>query len=186
MGAPALAAGKQLPQLPGAASDELAQDIDHPAVHRHHRRGHQRLELLLGGLPDDGRFPARQRLPAVRQHLRRVEEVVGVVLLHFQRSPDEDRGLLPFCAQCPGHPAALVVLDELAGEFLFHPLALFAAGQQQIALHLHQMRRHLDEGAGRLRVGSGVRRHGAGVLVDQLQDGDIMQVHFMFGHQSQQ
>ena len=207
MGAPALAAGKQLPQLPGAASDELAQDIDHPAVHRHHRRGHQRLELLLGGLPDDGRFPARQRLPAVRQHLRRVEEVVGVVLLHFQRSPDEDRGLLPFCAQCPGHPAALadegrrrlrsgaegrghpaalVVLDELAGELLLHPLALGAPGQQQIALHLHQMRRHLDEGAGRLRVGSGVRRHGAGVLVDEFQNGDVVQVHLVLLHQRQQ
>ena len=160
--------------------------IDHPAVHRHHRRGHQRLELLLSGLTDDGRFPARQRLPAVRQHLRRVEEVVGVVLLHFQRSPDEDRGLLPFCAQRPGHPAALVVLDELAGQFLFHPLALFAAGQQQIALHLHQMRRHLDEGAGRLRVGSGVRRHRAGVLVDEFQNGDVVQVHLVLLHQRQQ
>ena len=62
---------------------------------------------------------------------------------------------------------------------------LFAAGQQQKAFHFHQMRRHFNEGAG----GLGVRvslLHGAGVLVDQLQDGDIMQVHFMFGHQSQQ
>jgi len=83
------------------------------------------------------------------------------------------------------HPAALVVLDELTGEFLFHALTLFAAGQQQKAFHLHQMRRHLNEGAGGLGVGVGLL-HGAGVLVDELQNRDIMQVHFMFGHQRQQ
>lgn len=112
-------------------------------------------------------------------------QCVGVIPLHFHGTAHEYRGSLPFCAQQSRHAAALVVLDELTGEFLLHALALFAAGQQQKAFHLHQMRRHFNEGAG----GLGVRvslLHGAGVLVDQLQDGDIMQVHFMFGHQSQQ
>ena len=112
-------------------------------------------------------------------------QCVGVIPLHFHGTAHEHRGGFSFCAQQSRHAAALVVLDELTGEFLLHALALFAAGQQQKAFHLHQMRRHFNEGAG----GLGVRvslLHGAGVLVDQLQDGDIMQVHFMFGHQSQQ
>ena len=88
-------------------------------------------------------------------------------------------------AQQSRHAAALVVLDELTGEFLLHALALFAAGQQQKAFHLHQMRRHFNEGAGCLGIGVSLL-HGAGVLVDQLQDGDIVQVHLMLGHQSQQ
>ena len=103
----------------------------------------------------------------------------------FHGAAHEYRGSLPFCAQQSRHAAALVVLDQLAGEFLFHALALFAAGQQQKAFHLHQMRRHLNEGAGGLGVGVGLL-HGAGVLVDQLQDGDIVQVHLMLGHQRQQ
>ena len=112
-------------------------------------------------------------------------QCVGVIPLHFHGTAHEYRSSLPFCAQQSRHAAALVVLDELTGEFLLHALALFAAGQQQKAFHFHQMRRHLNEGAGGLGVRVGLL-HGAGVLVDQLQDGDIMQVHFMFGHQSQQ
>ena len=112
-------------------------------------------------------------------------QCVGVIPLHFHGAAHEYRGSLPFCAQQSRHAAALVVLDELTGEFLLHALALFAAGQQQKAFHLHQMRRHLNEGAGSLGVGVGLL-HGAGVLVDELQNRDIMQVHFMFGHQSQQ
>ena len=110
---------------------------------------------------------------------------IGVVPLHLHRLPHEHRCLLPFCPQQSGHTAALVVLDELAGEFLLHPLTLFAAGQQQIALHLHQMGRHLDKGTGGLRVRVGLL-HRAGVLVDQFQNGDVVQVHLMFGHKSQQ
>ena len=83
------------------------------------------------------------------------------------------------------HPAALVVLDQLAGELLLHALALFAAGQKQVAFHLHQPRGHLDEGAGGFRVRVGPRHRG-GVLVDQLQNGDVVQVHLMFGHKRQQ
>ena len=113
--------------------------------------------------------------------------VEGVSLVPFQlhRLSDEGGRRLRSGAEGRGHPAALVIFNELAGELLFHALTLFAAGQQQKAFHFHQMRRHFNEGAG----GLGVRvslLHGAGVLVDQLQDGDIMQVHFMFGHQSQQ
>ena len=113
--------------------------------------------------------------------------VEGVSLVPFQlhRLSDEGGRRLRRGAEGRGHPAALVVLDELAGELLLHPLALFTAGQQQIALHLHQMGRHLDKGAGGLRVRVGLL-HRAGVLVDQFQNGDIVQVHLMFGHKSQQ
>ena len=110
---------------------------------------------------------------------------VGVVPLHLHGTAHEHRGSLPFCAQQSRHAAALVVLDELAGELLLHALALFAAGQQQKAFHLHQMRRHLNEGAGGFGVRVGLI-HSAGVLVDELQDGDVVQIHFMFGHHRQQ
>ena len=110
---------------------------------------------------------------------------VGVVQLHLHRTAHEHRGGFSFCAQQSRHAAALVVLDQLTGEFLLHALALFAAGQKQVAFHLHQPRGHLDEGAGGFRVRVGPRHRG-GVLVDQLQNGDVVQVHFMFGHQRQQ
>ena len=110
---------------------------------------------------------------------------VGVVPLHFHGTAHEHRGGFSFCAQQSRHAAALVVLDKLTGELLLHALALFAAGQQQKAFHFHQMRCHLNEGAGGLGIGVGLL-HGAGVLVDELQNGDIVQVHFMFGHQRQQ
>ena len=124
-------------------------------------------------------------MPAVGQHLRRVEQVIGVVPLHLQGRADEDRGCFGFFPQLGSHPAALVVFDQPPGKLLLHPLTLFAAGQQQIALHLHQMGRHLDKGAGGLRVRVGLL-HRAGVLVDQFQNGDVVQVHLMFGHKSQQ
>jgi hypothetical protein len=114
-----------------------------------------------------------------------VVQRVGVVQLHLHGTAHEYRGSFPFCAQQSRHVAALVVLDELTGEFLFHALALFAAGQQQKAFHLHQMRRHLNEGAGSLGVGVGLL-HGTGVLVDELQNGDVVQIHLMLGHQRQQ
>ena len=110
---------------------------------------------------------------------------IGVVPLHLHGTAHEYRGSLPFCAQQSRHAAALVVLDQLTGELLLHALALFAAGQQQKAFHLHQMRRHFNEGAGGLGVGVGLL-HSAGVLVDELQNGNIVQVHLMFGHQRQQ
>ena len=125
-------------------------------------------------------------MPAVGQHLRRVEQVIGIVPLHLQGRTDEDRGCFGFFPQLGSHPAALVVFDQPPGKLLLHPLTLFAAGQQQIALHLYQMRRHLDEGAGRLRVGIVCRGHCGGVLVDEFQNGDIVQVHLVLLHQRQQ
>ena len=107
--------------------------------------------------------------------------VEGVSLVPFQLHRLSDKGgrRLRSGAEGRGHPAALVVLDELAGELLLHPLALGAPGQQQIALHLHEVSCHLDEGAGNVGV-CGLRGlHGAGVLVDELEDGDVVQVHLV-------
>ena len=110
---------------------------------------------------------------------------IGVVPLHLHRLPHEHRCLLPFCPQQSGHTAALVVLDELTGKLLLEPLALFAAGQKQVALHLHQPRSHFNKSAGGFRVGVCLL-HRAGILIDQLQNGDVVQVHLMFGHKRQQ
>ena len=113
-------------------------------------------------------------------------QIVGVLPLHCHGRAHEGRVLRRLFPQKRGQAAALVVFDQLAGEFLLHPLARFTAGQQQTAFHLHQMRRHLDEGTCPLRVGLLVLLHRAGVLVDQLQDGDVVQIHLMFGHKRQQ
>ena len=112
-------------------------------------------------------------------------QVVGVIELHLHGRTHKNRRSFGLLAQKRSHAAALVVLDQLAGELLLEPLALFAAGQKQVAFHLHQPRGHLDEGAGGFRVRVGPRHRG-GVLVDQLQNGDVVQVHLMFGHKRQQ
>ena len=112
-------------------------------------------------------------------------QVVGGVELHLHGRAHEHRGGLGFFAQQRSHAAALVVLDQLAGELLLHALAFFAAGQQQVAFHLHQPRGHFNESTGGFRVRVGLL-HGAGVLIDQFQNGDVVQVHLMFGHKRQQ
>ena len=108
-----------------------------------------------------------------------MEEIIGVVPFQPGRGAHEHGIFLSPLPQTGGHPAALVIFNELAGELLLHPLALGAPGQQQIALHLHEVSCHLDEGAGNVGV-CGLRGlHGAGVLVDQLEDGDVVQVHLV-------
>ena len=111
-------------------------------------------------------------------------QVVGGFKVHLHGPAHEYRRGLGLFPQKSRHAAALVVLDELAGELLLQPLALFAAGQQQIAFHLHKPRRHFYKGAGAFRVGVGLR-HGLRILVDELQDGNIVQVHLVFGHERQ-
>ena len=115
-----------------------------------------------------------------------MEEIIGVVPFQPGRGAHEHSVLLSPLPQTGGHPAALVIFNELAGELLLHPLALFTAGQQQIALHLHQVGGHLDKGAGNFRVGALGRFHRAGVLVDELQNGDVVQVHLVLLHQREQ
>jgi len=112
-------------------------------------------------------------------------QVIGGIELHFCRRAHEHRRGLRFFAQQRGHTAALVVLDELTGKLLFEPLALFAAGQKQVALHFHKPRSHFNKSAGGFRVGVCLL-HRAGVLIDQLQNGDVVQIHLMFGHKCQQ
>ena len=89
-------------------------------------------------------------------------------------------------AQLGGHLLAGAVLDQTPRQLCLHALGLGAARQQQRAFHLHQMRRHVDELAGNLHP---VLLHfpdGSGVLLDQLHDVDIIEVHFIFAHQVQQ
>ena len=112
-------------------------------------------------------------------------ESVSLVPFQPQRRADEGGRRLGGGAERGRHPAALVVLDELAGQLLLHPLTLGAAGQQQVALHLHKVGRHLDKGAGNVRVHGLCGLHGAGVLVDQRKDGDVVQVHLVLRHQRQ-
>ena len=111
---------------------------------------------------------------------------VGLFPLQLDRAADKDHHCLSPLPQPRGHPAALLVLNELPGKLLLHPLTLFAAGQEQIAFHLHQMGRHLNERAGDLRVSRLCCFYRAGVLVNEGQDRNMVQVHLVLGHQCQQ
>ena len=156
--------------------------MDHPAFHRHKGRGDQGFKALLPHRPGPG--PARHGLPAVGQHLGRVVERVAGIGLQPGRGPDIHRHRFGPRPQLGRQPPAPVVLDQAAGELLFHLLRFLAPGQQKPALHLHQPGRHLDETAGNVRLpGSGHHRR---VLVDEVQNRDVVQVHLVGLDQGQQ
>ena len=89
-------------------------------------------------------------------------------------------------AQAGGHLLAGAVFDQAAGQLGFHPLGLRRAGQQQRAFHLYQVGGHVDELAGRIHPVPLYTADDRGVLVNQLHDVDVVQVHFIFAHQIQQ
>ena len=159
--------------------------MHHPACHRHEGRGDQRLKALGagGGL---AAAAAHQAEPRLLQKGCVVAQLIGVVQLHLHGLSHRREGGGSHGSHAGGDLLAGAVFDELAGEFLLEALSLLTAGQQQVALHLHQTRRHLDELAGHVQP---VVRQGVddgGVLVDQVQDGDLVQIHLVFAHQIEQ
>ena len=111
---------------------------------------------------------------------------VGAVQLDLSRAAHRHKRGGGHFAQLGGHLAAGAVFDQLAGQLLFHALGLFASGQQQVAFHLHQTGGHFNEFAGNLHALGAQPVNDGGVLLNQLQNGNVVQVHLVFAYQIEQ
>ena len=178
VGAAAFLIVKQFGNTVQSTFQQTTQHMDDSSGNRNKRCRNKRFKTFLVRFSPAG-AAAHQTEPGLDQKARLM--TAGVFGRTGQR-----HGLADCRKEVPRPAAKLcsnlfagTVFDETACQFGLHAFRFGTAGQKQGAFHLDQMSRHINKFAGYIHPVPLHSCNGRGVLLDQLHDIDVIEVHFI-------